>query len=60
MKFTQIPATTFQTLQLNAGVLASDFTPATGTLSASDILGATTGGITFNATPTFSDWGKLA
>lgn len=58
MKFTQIPATTFQTLQLNAGVLASEFTPATGTLEAGNILGATTGGITFNATPTFSDWGE--
>jgi len=58
MKFTQIPATTFQTLQLNAGVLASAFTVATGTLEAESILGATTGGITFNATPTFSDWGE--
>lgn len=58
MKFTQIPATTFQSLQLNAGVLASDFTPATGTLAASNILGATTGGVTFNATPSFSDFGE--
>lgn len=57
MKFTQIPATTFQSLQLNAGVLASDFTPSTGSLTASNILGATTGGVTFNATPSFSDFG---
>ena len=58
MKYTQIPATTFQTIQLNAGVLAKSFTPATGTLDSADLLGATTGGITFNATPTFSDWGE--
>ena len=57
MKFTQIPADTFQSLQLNAGVLASEFTPATGELTAANILGATTGGVTFNATPSFSDFG---
>ena len=32
MKFTKIPSTTFQELQLNAGILATGFTPATGTL----------------------------
>ena len=58
MKFTQIPSDTFQKLQLNAGVLASAFTPGTGTLDAENLLGATTGGITFNAAPTFSDWGE--
>ena len=57
MKFTQIPTDTFSKLQLNAGVIATSFTPATGTLSNSDIVGATTGGVTFNASPTFSDWG---
>lgn len=57
MKFTQIPTDTFSTIQLNAGVLASEFTPTTGSLTASNILGATTGGVTFNATPTYSDWG---
>lgn len=57
MKFTQIPTDTFQKLQLNAGILASDFTPATGSLTTADILGATTGGLTFTATPSFVDWG---
>lgn len=57
MKFTQIPSTTFQTLQLNAGVLASDFNPSTGSLTASNILGATTGGVQFTATPTYEDFG---
>lgn len=60
MKFTQIPSDTFQALQLNAGVIASEFTPATGSLTPSDILGATSGGSTFNASPSFSDWGKQA
>jgi hypothetical protein len=58
MKFTQIPADTFSTIQLNAGILAKAFTPATGSLQAADILGATTGGIQFAATPSFIDFGE--
>ena len=58
MKFTQIPADTFKQIVLNAGILLKSFTPNTGTFSASDIVGATTGGITFEATPTFSDFGE--
>ena len=58
MKFTQIPADTFKQIVLNAGILLKTFTPNTGTFSASDIVGATTGGITFEATPTFSDFGE--
>lgn len=57
MKFTRIPESTFQKLQLNAGILLSDFDPATGTLEETDLLGATTGGVSFNATPTFTDYG---
>lgn len=56
MKFTQIPADTFQKLQVNAGIMAGSFTPGTGT--ASDILGATTGGLTVTAVPTFKDMGE--
>lgn len=55
MKYTQIPSDTFQHLVLNAGILADEFTPASGTVG--NILGATTGGITFNSNPTFEDWG---
>ena len=58
MKFTQIPTDTFSTLQLNAGVLAKSFAPNTGVLASSDILGATTGGINFDATPSFEDFGS--
>lgn len=58
MKYTKIPTDTFQQLQMNAGILLSSFDPATGTLTASNILGATTGGVTFAATPTFKDFGE--
>ena len=57
MKFTQIPTNTFKELQLNAGILTSTFTPATGTVAADDILGATSGGVSFSATPTHTDLG---
>lgn len=57
-KFTKIPADTFKQLQINAGVILSDFTPATGAFEPENQLGATTGGITFTATPTFSDYGE--
>jgi hypothetical protein len=56
MKYTQIPSDTFQKLQLNAGILVSSFTPATGVIG--DLLGATTGGITFNSNPTYVDFGE--
>lgn len=56
-KFTKIPADTFKQLQINAGIILSDFTPATGAFDAESQIGATTGGISFAATPTFSDFG---
>ena len=58
MKFTQIPANTFEELQLNAGILLSSFDPATGTTSNKDILGATSGGVSFKDTPTYKDFGE--
>ena len=56
MKFTQIPTTAMEEMQLNAGVLLSSFAPATAEVSG--IIGATTGGIKFSATPTYSDFGE--
>lgn len=56
MKYTQIPTDTFETLQMNAGIMVDEFNPATGEIG--NILGATSGGISFNATPTFSDFGE--
>jgi hypothetical protein len=58
MKYTQIPTTTFQELQFNAGIILSDFTPATGAFDEADILGATSGGVTFTAVPSFVDMGE--
>nr|DAG17633.1 MAG TPA: major tail protein [Caudoviricetes sp.] len=57
-KFTQIPTDTFKKLQLNAGILSTEFDPATGELTASNIIGATSGGVSFEATPSFSDFGE--
>ena len=61
MKFTQIPTDTFQTIQLNAGVLvkgATGFNPGTGTITANAILGATSGGIQVSCVPSFVDFGE--
>ena len=58
MKFTKIPVDTFQKLQINAGVLTTDFTPATGTIGEAGQIGATTGGVNFSATPEYSDYGE--
>ena len=56
--FTKIPSDTFKKLQMNAGILASAFTPATGTLDDTDIIGATSGGVAFAAVPSFTDFGE--
>lgn len=58
MKFTRIPESAFSKIQLNAGILARDFTPSTGEVEETDLLGATTGGTSFAATPTYSDYGE--
>lgn len=56
MKFTQIPTTAMEEMQLNAGVMLSSFTPSTAEVSG--IIGATTGGIKFSAIPAYSDFGE--
>ena len=58
MKFRKIPEDTFKNIVLNAGVLLKSFTPATPTIDNANILGATTGGINFTATPSFTDFGE--
>lgn len=58
MKFTKIPSDAFQKLQINAGILTTDFTPSTGAIGAAGQIGATTGGVSFSATPTYSDYGE--
>lgn len=56
MKYTKVKSDTFQTLQLNAGILVKGFDPSDG--SYTSILGATTGGLSFNSNPNFSDFGE--
>lgn len=57
-KYTKIPENTFKTIQRNAGVLASKFDTESGELLDADILGATSGGIKFAATPSFTDYAE--
>lgn len=57
-KFTQIPTDTFKKLQLNAGILTTKFDPKSGELTATNIIGATSGGVSFEAVPTFTDFGE--
>ena len=56
MKYTQIPSTAFQNIQLNAGILVDNFDPATGLIG--NLLGATSGGVNFTDTPEFKDFGE--
>ena len=58
MKYSQLPADLFKHNQINAGVIATSFTPDTGELQQSSIVGATSGGVNFTATPSFSDYGE--
>lgn len=56
MKYTQIPTDTFRTLQMNAGILATEFNPETGEFSGQ--IGATSGGIQFTDEISFTDLGE--
>lgn len=58
MKYTKIPTDTFRNLQLNAGVLLESFDVETQTVAADSIVGATSGGVSFKAVPSFIDFGE--
>lgn len=58
-KFTRIPQSTFDEMQLDAGMLLNKFDPETGAEPADeDIICATTGGITASCVPAYSDMGE--
>lgn len=57
-KFTKIPETAFQEIQLNAGVLLKTFEPTSAAVETANIVGATSGGVNFTAVPTFMDFGE--
>lgn len=56
MKYTQIPATAFEQIQLNAGILVDSFDPVTGVIG--NLLGATTGGVQFQDSVEYTDFGE--
>ncbi len=58
MNYTKVSADAFQHLQLNAGVVLSEFTPATGAFETSNIIGETSGGTNFKATVEYTDFGE--
>ena len=58
MRYTKIPTDTFKNLQLNAGVLLKSFDVETQTMAADSIVGATSGGVSFTAVPSFIDFGE--
>ena len=59
MKFTQIPENTFKQIQLNSGILLSDFDPKDGSFNKQESqLGATSGGINFSASAEYTDFGE--
>lgn len=55
-KYRKLPDDAFKKLQMDSGIICEEFTPDTGKFA--KIIGATTGGIQIDATPTFSDLGE--
>lgn len=61
MRFTKVPENLFNEMQPNAGVLLNDFNPDEPGAAASivsAIIGATTGGLNFNAAASYKDGGE--
>lgn len=58
-KFTEIPADTFDGLQMDAGILTKKFDPANpAEVKPEDIITATTGGVNAVCQPSFTDFGE--
>ena len=55
-KYTRIPDDAFQKLVMNAGIMCKNFDPSTK--EASNQIGATTGGLQIDCTPTYEDFGE--
>ena len=58
MRFYDLPVDFVEKLATNAGILLTDFTPATGAYSQADIFAATTGGISASIVPSYKDYGE--
>ena len=57
MDYTKVKVSAPAEMQLNAGVLLSEFDPTTGEMDLTKIIAATTGGLNFKATPSYVDFG---
>lgn len=57
-RFTRVPVNAFKKIVINAGILATDFNTERAEVAEENLLGATSGGISFSATPTFKDYGE--
>lgn len=58
-RFSKIDPNVVNEIQINAGIVLKNFDPsAPAEPNASDIIAATTGGITINCVPTFNDFGS--
>lgn len=56
--YTVIPESTFDDLQLDAGILLKTFNPSSPTVTDENIICATTGGVNPSCVPTYSDLGE--
>lgn len=54
----QLPENAFKHIETGAGVILSTFSTDDWTVSASSILGATSGGVNFTDTPEYKDYGE--
>lgn len=57
-RFTVIPQDTFESLQVDAGVLLKNFNPEEPAVADADIICATTGGVNVVCKPNYSDYGE--
>ena len=57
-KYYDLPVDFAKKLARNAGIILSDFTPATGAYSQADILFATSGGVSASFVPSYKDYGE--
>lgn len=57
-KYNKAPLDTFQHIQINAAMLLSEFTVSTWSFDRSDLIGATTGTVSFSSNDTITDFGE--
>lgn len=58
MKYSKISQDAFEQMQADTGTLLKTFDPSSPELTDENIITATSGGITINCVPTYSDWSE--